>query len=293
MSQQYRKSRTISLRNHPQLNEAWLQKLITDDPEILGLGALDFVAREKIQYGGGRLDLLMQDVDAGERYEIEIQLGPTDPSHIIRTIEYWDLERRRNPHLSHTAVIVAEQITSRFFNVISLFNRAIPIIAIQVQAIEMEGLMTLTFTKILDLSAVGEEEELQQIEPTDRGYWESSASTEMLQLTDKLVQILEEVTGKSIQPKYNKHYVGLSFNGNVNNFVIFKPRKQGVLAEIRLPRSAQVDSIIEDADLDGLPYANRWGRYRVRIAKNTYEQSTEPLRELFTESWKNSGGGDS
>ncbi len=31
----------------------------------------------------------------------------------------------------HTAVIVAEDITSRFLNVISLFNGTIPIIAIQ------------------------------------------------------------------------------------------------------------------------------------------------------------------
>ena len=153
---------------------------------------MDVVAREKIQFGGGRLDLLMQDVDAGDRYEVELQLGPTDPSHIIRTIEYWDLERRRNPQLSHTAVIVAEQITSRFFNVISLFNRAIPIIAIQVQAIEVEGFLTLTFTKILDLSAVGEEDELQQVEPTDRSYWESAANADMLQLTDQMVALLED-----------------------------------------------------------------------------------------------------
>ena len=25
-------------------------------------------------------------------YETDVQLGATDPSHIIRTIEYWDIE---------------------------------------------------------------------------------------------------------------------------------------------------------------------------------------------------------
>lgn len=64
-----------------------------------------------------------------------IQLGKTDESHIIRTIEYWDLERKRYPQYDHTAVIVAEEITSRFLNVISLFNRNIPLVAIQMQAI--------------------------------------------------------------------------------------------------------------------------------------------------------------
>ena len=50
------------------------------------------------------------------------QLGKTDESHIIRTIEYWDIERKRYPQYDHTAVIVAEEITSRFLNVIGLFK---------------------------------------------------------------------------------------------------------------------------------------------------------------------------
>jgi hypothetical protein len=45
-------------------------------------------------------------------------LGSLDESHIIRTIEYWDIERQRRPTFEHRAVIVAERITSRFFNVL-------------------------------------------------------------------------------------------------------------------------------------------------------------------------------
>ena len=115
-----------------------MQTLISDDPSLLGLGELDLIRQEKLQPGAGRLDLLLHDDDEGVRYEVELQLGQTDPSHIVRTIEYWDLERRHSPQYSHVAVIVAENITSRFFNVISLFNRAIPIIAVQVQAIEVD-----------------------------------------------------------------------------------------------------------------------------------------------------------
>ncbi len=65
------------------------------------------------------LDLLLQDPDTNRRYEVELQLGPTDESHIIRTIECWDIERKRYPQYDHCAVIVAEDITSRFLNVIS------------------------------------------------------------------------------------------------------------------------------------------------------------------------------
>lgn len=45
-----------------------------------------------------------------------------DESHIMRTIEYRDIERQRRPQFEHRAVIVAEQITSRFFNVLRLLN---------------------------------------------------------------------------------------------------------------------------------------------------------------------------
>ena len=64
----------------------------------------------------------MGTVDNDGCYEIEIQLGATDPSHIIRTVEYWDTEKKRYPQYDHCAVIVAEEIIGRFMNVISLFN---------------------------------------------------------------------------------------------------------------------------------------------------------------------------
>ena len=119
------------MKNDPTLNERWLHELLIDNPSLLGLGKLEVRDSERRQPSGGRLDLLLQDVDNGMRYEVEIQLGAMDESHIIRTIEYWDIERRRYPQYDHIAVIVAEDVTSRFLNVISLLNGAIPLIAIK------------------------------------------------------------------------------------------------------------------------------------------------------------------
>ena len=113
------------------LDEVWLQGQIAQDPSLLGLGELELLKKEKTQPTGGRIDFLMGDPDGETRYEIEVMLGELDTSHIIRTIEYWDMERQRYPTLEHRAVIVAEEITARFFNVIRLLNRAVPIIAIQ------------------------------------------------------------------------------------------------------------------------------------------------------------------
>ena len=113
--------RPVSLKGHATITEKWVQELIAEDPQILGLGDLVLRDKERQQPRAGRLDLLFQDSDSGKRYEVELQLGSTDESHIIRTIEYWDLERKRYPQYDHCAVIIAEQMTGRFLNVVSLF----------------------------------------------------------------------------------------------------------------------------------------------------------------------------
>ena len=120
----FTKPKRISLRNHPVYSENWVQDIIAQDPKILGLGDLVLRDRERRQTRAGRLDLLLQDPDTYKRYEVELQLGATDEAHIIRCIEYWDIERKRYPQYEHCAVLVAEDITSRFLNVVALFNGA-------------------------------------------------------------------------------------------------------------------------------------------------------------------------
>src|SRR5438045_1477648 len=112
----FSKAEKVKLRDHA--NEGWLQTQIEQDPSILGLGDLVVLGRERRQSSGGRVDFLLHDSETNTMFEVEIMLGATDESHIIRTIEYWDIETRKNPSKEHRAVIVAEQITNRFFNVI-------------------------------------------------------------------------------------------------------------------------------------------------------------------------------
>jgi len=79
----YIKLESISLKNHPEFNEKWVQNKIEEDPRILGLGDLSLRQSEKIQQSGGRVDILLQDDDSNTRYTIELQLGKTDETHII------------------------------------------------------------------------------------------------------------------------------------------------------------------------------------------------------------------
>ena len=83
-------------------------------------------------------------------YEVEVMLGETDETHIIRTIEYWDNEKRKWPQRQHFAVLVAETITRRFLMSYKCVSHAIPIIAIQSNIVEANGQRMLTFSKILD-----------------------------------------------------------------------------------------------------------------------------------------------
>ena len=103
----------ISLKNHPEIKEDLIQQFIFEHPEALGLGELTPIQRERIQPAGGRLDILMGTADNDARYEIEIQLGATDPSHIVRTIEYWDMEKKRYPQYDHCAVIIGKAVLQR------------------------------------------------------------------------------------------------------------------------------------------------------------------------------------
>src|SRR3984893_1134101 len=94
---EFTRSERIFLKLHPELNEMWVQDLIASDPSIFGLGELVLRDKERIQPRAGRLDLLLQDPETKHRYEVEVQLGATDEAHVIRTVEYWDIERRRYP----------------------------------------------------------------------------------------------------------------------------------------------------------------------------------------------------
>lgn len=275
----YVSHKRVSLKGSPQLTEKWLQSRIADDPTVLGLGEVEVKDLERKQPHAGRLDLLLFDADTNTRYEVEVQLGATDESHIIRTIEYWDLERKRYPQYEHVGVIVAEDITARFFNVVSLFNGFIPIIAVQVQAIEVGGAVTLVCTTVLDRMVLGDDDDDGADEPRDRAYWEAKGSKQTLGLTDDLLSIIQEVE-PSVQLKYNKNYIGLARHGLATNFVQFRPRRHHVNVEFKIPRSDDLSQRLEDAGLEVLVYSKRWGKYRMQITEEDTTENRDLLREL-------------
>jgi hypothetical protein len=281
------KADRINLKNHPDINEVWIHKCIAEDPSILGLGDLVLKDKERPQPKSGRLDLLLQDPDTNRRYEVEIQLGKTDESHIIRTLEYWDIERKRYPQYDHCAVIVAEDITSRFNNVISLFNGTIPLIAIQLSAYKFQDQVALTFTTVIDeltLGLVDDDEEVREV--TDRNYWTKRGTEKTVQMADQMVGLINEFA-PGFDLKYNKFYIGLTQDGQPKNFAVFRPRKSGLNAEFRIPFSEELQKKIEDAGIDDMGYLKRWGAFRLRLVKGDIDNNKELLRELLKTAYEN------
>jgi len=282
------KPEKISLLNSKAISERWIQDRIAEDPSILGLGDLILKDKERIQPRAGRLDILLQDSETKRRYEVEIQLGKTNESHIIRILEYWDIERKRYPQYDHCAVIVAEEITSRFLNVISLLNGSIPLIAIKMEAYRYSGdELALIFTTVLDevtLGLVDEDEEIKEV--ADRNYWLKRGTEATVKMADELLGFISEFA-EGIELKYNKFYIGLAKDGQPFNFVVFRARKTSINVDIKLPYSEEIQNEIEKNKLDDMGYDKKWSTYRLRLTKEDLKEKKAFILGLLQKSYEN------
>lgn len=284
------KPKAITLRSIGK-DERWLQEQIGEDPSILGLGDLSVIERERTQASGGRIDFLMYNPEDGVRYEIEVMLGTLDESHIIRTIEYWDIERRRFPSLEHRAVIIAEDITNRFFNVISLLNNSIPIIAIQLNALTLGDSLMLNFTKVLDISESADEEDQGTAEQADRQFWEKRANKKSLAMLDKIISFVPEEQAP-VRVTYNRSHVALGTDGH--NFCWPHLRKGDYLFLVVRFQEEEKEATLQRLEDHGIA-AQMSGKKRIKFKLTAKELANEEeiIREVIAEAEKQSrnGGG--
>ena len=277
----YIKGEKVRLSDY--FDEKWLQKKIEEDPSILGLGDLSVIARERKQSSGGRIDFLLNDPERDKRYEVEVQLGATDESHIIRTIEYWDIESRRSPSKEHIAVIVAEDITNRFFNVIYLMNKSIPIIAIQLNAIKIDDKIVLVFTKVLDTYEEPEAEDVGG-EAVDRIYWEKIANPKSLAIMDDVILVTKSTCADQ-RITYNRYHVALGTQKR--NFMWFHPRKREYCyLEIRVGNEniEKAKTILEGV---GISFNNpEDDLFTFKLLASVLHNNKDVLSKLFQDSYQ-------
>lgn len=274
----------INLKQHSLFNEIWLQDRIAENPQIIGLGELELIDRERRQNKSGRLDLLLADFENNARYEVEIQLGQTDESHIIRCIEYWDIEKRRYPQYDHCGVLIAENITSRFLNVLGLFNGHIPLIIIQLNAYKVENKIVLNFTKIMDrFSLRNDDISESKLIQTDREYWNNQSKPKNVELVDKLLEIINEHAEPKQQLNYNKYYIGLSDGYKSRNFIHFKPKKQFTNVFIEVEDAGEWIQKLED---EGVSAVVRDKILKFTITPQLFQQKKELISSLIEDAVK-------
>lgn len=278
---EFRKMDRASLLAHPDYNEDMVQQYIFENPEVLNLGNVTGLKREKKQQAGGFVDIILGDDDT--RYEVEIQLGRTDPSHIIRTIEYWDNERWRYPQFNHVAVLIAEEITGRFFNVISLFNKHIPLIAYQMTAFRTDdGEMILTFSKVLDL-VTREPDDDSPAKIYDYDYWVKKVGQTRM---DDVIKIFQDLFDETYRLHYTKSYVGVPVNYSRTYFTFIYPSQKFIKLRIYTMKTDECDAQVSKIG----EYCK--GYYNIQV--NSYEdymKHRDGIRAVVKAAAKESGKG--
>lgn len=148
-------------------------------------------------------------------------------------------------------------------------------------ALKFGDQITLVFTKVVNVLALGmpgEDEEVQAV--TDRNYWENRGTKATVALADDMLELVKTYAPE-LELKYNKFYIGLAKDGQPNNFVVFRAKKNSFRAEIRLASSPDIDQQLETAGIEVMDYDARWGRYRLRLTKNDIKKDAELLLRLL------------
>jgi hypothetical protein len=140
-------------------------------------------------------------------------------------------------------------------------------------------LQTLHATTVLDLVQRPEEEDDNKVIQADRKYWENRTSPEAMESADKLFSLIGEIDS-GVEISYKMNYVGISRQGKVENYVIFKPRKNHLGFHFRIPRSSENDSIIQKLGFSIISY-NRWGFYVVILNKEDLQNKKTEIKQLI------------
>ena len=223
--------------------------------------------------------MLLADTEANARYELEVMLGPTDPNHIIRCIEYWDVERRRYPAYDHVAVLVAEEVTGRFLNVIGLLSGSIPLVAIQLNALQVDEHLVLDFVKVLDQRELREDDAQTEVGKADRQWWESRKGSGSLRLCDKLLEIAKEKAKRPLELRYAKSSVGIGVPGSFFHVLIVWPKKDFIPFRLGVSNAEQWATRLDDLGIDAK--AKRADRITLRLTAADLAQNEEVIRELI------------
>ncbi len=85
------------------------------------------------------------------------------------------------------------------------------------------------------------------------------------------------------EPKFNKYNIGLTIDGQVRNFVLFKPRKAYVLTHFKIPQNEETTTRLDESGLAVVTYDSNFGYYRVRVRQSDLEDHRDLILDLIRE----------
>jgi hypothetical protein len=276
----YVETQPLHIKTTPQISEKTIQDLIVNKPSILGIGDYYALDRERIQFRGGRLDILLKSVEeSNKRICTEIQLGVLDASHLFRAWEYYLSEKQKYPQYDVSAVLVCEEISDRILPVVrDLFSNK-PFTILLMKAFSYGNNWGLQFIKYFDGVPLGMDEEDEEVfEKADRKYWIDLKGS-AIEIVDDMLKLIKKVA-PDYNLNYNKSYIGLANHIGSNNFVYFKLGKKDLTVCFKLDETETSQSIIDSGTFTFIHY--KWKSYRIKINKNQIEENKEKLMELIT-----------
>ena len=142
----------------------------------------------------------------------------------------------------------------------------------------------MTFTKILDEIQLGIPDEDENVEPTNRAYWEKRCNKHMLMLADELFKLIKDIEPLA-EMNYNKYYIGIIRNRIAANFCSFKPKKAFVHM---IFKSMPDDSLIQQMEDSGLDVTKKakWNELYIKFTQHPTEEQKTLLQKAIEHSRK-------
>lgn len=168
---------------------------------------------------------------------------------------------------------------------IALFNKSIPIIAIQLNALKLNDKLVLNFTKVLDEASyalVYEEE--PQIVTYKREDFEKTIPKDILALADISFDILTEINS-NLQKTYTKNYIGIQNGNRPSNFIVFSLKQNFLRPEVSISNLDEWATKLSEAGIEIVNKNQRNSRLSFRLTKKDFDSNRELLKLLFEESY--------
>lgn len=151
------------------------------------------------------------------------------------------------------AVLIAEEVTSRFLNVMSLLAGSIPPIAIQLNAIQVGDKLALDFVKVLDQRALREDDTVDTTEGDEVGRpaWEKKVGENGVALCDELVSLLQPHTDCELGLRFQKRHVPVVPVGTTRDvaFVVW-PRRTFMRIQVRAENLVALQDQLKEVGID-------------------------------------------